>query len=81
MKWAVWVASFGVHYRHGHVFFAKSTTEREKLLREGYCRITSFLCGSCFDLFIFSSPVHLHGLVPVSTVGTARTYVRFGLVV
>jgi hypothetical protein len=40
-----------------------------------------FSVALVFDLFIFSSPVHLRGLVPVSTAGTARTYVRFGLVV
>jgi len=33
----------------------------------------------CFLLF-FLSPVHLHGLVSVSTVGTKRTYLYPGLV-
>lgn len=84
-----WVVSFGVHNRHGHVFSCAfdSTTEKEKkALWEGSCRIMLFDVSSLtfFSLllrsFLFVSllPVHLHGL-PVSSVGTARTYMRFGL--
>lgn len=82
MKWAEWVTSFGVHTIDLGICFAKIDNRKRKALQEGYCRIISFLCGTLFLFSFLPSPsVHLHGLVPVSTVGTARTYVRFGLVV